>query len=239
MSAMRNDAVHSWDTLGAWWLTELADDPAYADEITPMVLGLAEPIAGRVLDVGCGEGRLMRLLSDRGARPVGVDVASSLLRTARSAGSVVKTRLPSLGCFADDSFDGAVISLVLEHIPDHVTLLGELARVVRPGGFLVLVVNHPIYTAPESGPISDSDGEVLWRPGRYFDTGYTDEPAGEGTIRFHHRPLGELLTAAAEAGWSLDRMIEKGVTESQVERYPLLAEQRHIPRLLGVRWTRT
>ena len=239
MTAMRDDTTPTWDNLGAWWLTELGDDPAYESEITPMALELTGPVAGTVLDVGCGEGRLMRQLSGRGATPIGVDVVSSLLRTARSAGPVVLERLPSLGCFVDDSFDGAVMSLVLEHIPDHVALLDELARVVTNGGFLALVVNHPIYTAPDSGPIADPDGEVLWRSGRYFETGFTDEPAGSGTIRFHHRPLGELLTAAARAGWSLDRMVETGVTDSQVERYPLLAEQRHIPRLLGVRWTRT
>jgi hypothetical protein len=100
----------------------------------------------------------------------------------------------------------------------------------------VLVVNHPIFTAPESAPIHDTDGETLWRPGEYFGTGWTDEPAGDGVIRFHHRTMGELLTSAADAGWSLEHMIEVGVTDEQVERTPWLADQRNIPRLLGCRW---
>lgn len=227
-----------WDAKGEWWLTELSGDVAYEAEITPLMLELARA-RGRVLDVGCGEGRLMAALRSESCEPFGIDIAGDLLEVAVRQGPVVRARLPHMTCFQDACFDGAVISLVLEHIPDHVTLLAELARVVKRGGFLALVVNHPIYTAPESGPIVDSDGEVLWRPGRYFDIGYTDEPAGAGAIRFHHRPLGELLSAAARAGWRLDEMVESGVTESQIERSPLLAEQRHIPRLLGVRWTKT
>ena len=102
---------------------------------------------------------------------------------------------------------------------------------------LALVVNHPIYTAPGSAPIDEGD-EVLWRPGRYFSSGSTDEPIAGGTITFHHRSMGELLTAASNAGWDLHRLEEFGVSGSQIEQYPAMAKQRHIPRLLGARWTR-
>lgn len=180
----------------------------------------------------------MSRLADLGCRPYGVDVAAKLLERARAGGPVVRTSLPSLSCFSDDVFDGAVISLVLEHIEDHVQLFGELARVVAPGGFLAAVLNHPVYTAPESAPIEEPDGEVLWRTGRYLDIGYTDEPAGTGSVRFHHRPMGALLTSASEAGWDLHRLTETGVTESQVRRHPPLGSQRHVPRLLGARWVR-
>lgn len=239
MRAIRvTETAADWERLGAWWLTELGSDPAYEDEVTPMILALARP-EGRVLDVGCGQGRVMETLRLAGCEPIGIDIAFELLTKAVSEGAVVRGMLPSLDCFRDSVFDGAVISLVLEHVADHRTMLKELARVVRPGGALALVVNHPIYTAPGSAPIEEPDGEVVWRTGQYFSIGHTDEPAGNaGTVRFHHRPLGTLLTDAAVAGWSLDHMVESGVTRSQVERHPPLAKQRHIPRLLGVRWVR-
>lgn len=235
--SMNDRAIPSWDELGEWWLTELTGDPAYDDEVTPLLLDLARPV-GRVLDVGCGEGRLMEAMARFGADPVGLDISSTLLRRAVKYGPVVKGSLPSLAWFADDSFDGAVVSLVLEHIADHAAIFAELARVTRSGGSLALVMNHPTYTAPESAPIEEPDGEVLWRPGEYFGSGYTDEPAGNDRVRFHHRTISALLSTASDAGWDLRELVETGVTNSQIERHPPLSRQRHIPRLLAAKWQR-
>jgi SAM-dependent methyltransferase len=151
---------------------------------------------------------------------------------------VVADRLPGLASLGDGSFDGAYLSLVLEHLPDERAVFSGLARVVRPGGVLVVVMNHPAWTAPESSPVLDEDGEPLWRPGRYFGRGWTDLPSGPGIQRFHHRTIADLLTAAASSGWELRRVVEQGVDPIQVERYPVLTGQEHIPRLLGVRWMR-
>ncbi len=46
-----------------------------------------------------------------------------------------------------------------------------------------------------------------------------------------------LLNEAAMAGWSLERMVERGAGDGQAMRDPLLALQREVPRLLGVRWS--
>lgn len=225
----------SWQDLDSWWTDELAVDPGYEEDVTPLALQLLDPQPGRLyLDVGCGDGRMMRHL----ARSLGVDDNVVLLRQAVSAGPVVRGRLPSLSYLASECVDGALVVLVLEHISDHVTFFSELARVTRPGGVLALVANHPYYTAPDSAPIEESDGETTWRPGRYFSHGYTDEPAGERTVRFYHRPMGDLLTTAAIAGWDLRKLIEQGPSDGQIRRHPPLAAQRHFPRLLGARWVR-
>jgi hypothetical protein len=79
-----------------------------------------------------------------------------------------------------------------------------------------------------STPITDTDGEVFWRPGEYFSLGYTDQPAGGSTVRFHHRSMSDLLNAAARAGWALDEMIEQPHHD--------LEDQKGIPRLLACRW---
>ena len=228
----------NWSGLSGWWLNEVDEDPAYEADVTPLVRDLLQASAAeKILDVGCGEGRLMADLAVEGGEPYGVDLSSELLETARLYGPVVRGVLPSLAYIRDGAFDAALVSLVLEHLEDEATFLAELGRVVRPGGRLALVINHPIFTAPESAPIQEPD-EVLWRPGRYFERGYTDEKAGEGVIRFHHRTIAELLNAASQGGWDLQRMVEMGATAAQVERHPALGQQRHIPRLLGVAWQR-
>jgi SAM-dependent methyltransferase len=228
---------NSWIDLTDWWLAELEGDPAYEELVTPLVRELT-PLTDRpVVDLGCGEGRLMGILREMGNEAVGVDVDRGLLHRAQSQGPVIRAALPQLSAVSSQVFGGALVCLVMEHIADHRTLFREAARVVIDGGFLVVVINHPIFTAPESAPVVDSDGEMLWRPGEYFGSGWTDEPAGGGVVRFHHRTMSELLNAAAGCGWSLDRMVEVGVTEEQIRRTPWLEDQRNIPRLMGARWT--
>lgn len=227
-----------WNELAAWWVGELEDDPAYTEEIEPLAIRLLEPLAGRsYLDVGCGEGRLMRAIADRGGRPAGLDLLQPLLVDAKSFGPVMRIELPEMSCVRSGVFDGVVVSLVLEHLEDAARAFFEIARVLRPGGILALVINHPIFTAPGSAPVQDPD-EILWRPGFYFEPGFSDEPVGSGLVRFHHRSVGELLTAASAAGFDLERLEEFGVSDSQVRRTPVLAGQRHIPRLMGARWLR-
>jgi SAM-dependent methyltransferase len=224
-----------WEHLTDWWVREVTD-PAYAEEVIPLAVDLVGPLPNlRLLDIGCGEGQVMRAMAGRGADVVGLDATEDL---ARLAGRAFVAALPSLEAVRSASVDGAYVVLVLEHLDDVTPFFSEARRVVRDGGGLTVVVNHPFYSAPGAVAVTDPvDMEILWRPGTYLDDGYSDEPAGGDTIRFHHRPLGRLLTLAAEAGWSLDRLVEAGVGPGQVRRDPTYASQVHIPRLLGARWT--
>jgi SAM-dependent methyltransferase len=226
-----------WQDLAGWWTEELASDAAYQEEVLPLLLGLLDPQTGRTyLDAGCGDGRVMRAVGAAGARAIGCDVNVELLQLARSEGPVIGCRLPELEWIRSGSLDGAYASLVLEHLVDLETFFGGLAAAVRPQGPLALVVNHPLFTAPGSGPVVDpTDGEVFWRWGAYLDDGFTEEPAGEGLVTFHHRPLAALLNAAAGAGWALEHTVERAAPTTHD---PLLAPQWHIPRLLGLRWAK-
>ena len=225
------------DGLAAWWATERGDDPAYHREVLPLLMHLLAPEPGqRLLDLGCGEGSVMAEVRGRGASVVGCDLSARLLE--RGSGPRVRARLPELAWVAPGSLDGVYAVLVLEHLHDVHALFSGAAAAVRPGGRMVVVVNHPVVTSPGSGPFIDpDDGEVLWRWGAYLEDGWSEEPAGERTVRFHHRPLGTLLTAAA-VGWSLEALVERGVGAERAAADPLLAVQAGIPRLAGMRWVR-
>jgi SAM-dependent methyltransferase len=219
----------SWSELSDWWVTEIKNDPAYEAAVNPMLLDVLRPAAGLTyLDLGCGEGRVMRALKESGAAAHGVDLTPALARRAADSGPVVIGRLPDLGFLRNDSYDGAFCVLALEHIEDEGRLFAEAARAVRPGGVLALVINHPFRTAPGATPISDTDGETLWRPGDYFSSGTTLEPAGERHVLFHHRNTATILESAAAVGWSLERFVEAPHHE--------LVDQVGIPRLLACRW---
>jgi len=215
----------SWKGLGTWWVDELADDPSYDDVITPMLLDMLQPEPGLLyLDLGAGEGRVMRAVEAAGAGVVGLDLNEDL---AGRAGASVVADLPQIP-FREDSVDGVYALLVLEHVEDHGGVFASAAKVTREGGVFALVINHPYWSSPGSTPIQDEDGEDLWRPGAYFQPGYTDIPIRDQTVRFHHRSMGDLLNAAARAGWSLERLEE----HAHHDRTASI----DVPRLLACRW---
>lgn len=217
----------SWADLSDWWRQEVANDPAYETVVTPLLLEILHPEpSSRYLDLGCGEGRVMRALARIGSLAEGIDVSWTLLSGMDQPTVVGKAdQLP----IREGTYDGVYMVLVLEHVRNHARVFAEAARVTKPGGVMALVCNHPIWTAPRSTPISDPDGEVLWRPGDYFSDGSSEVPAGDQTVTFHHRSMASLLSAAAEAGWSLERMIEQPHHEFE--------NQAGIPRLLACRWS--
>jgi len=113
---------------------------------------LSRHLQGHVLDVGCGIGDMLAFRPDT----VGVDINPHTVAYVRSRGLeahvMVEGRLP----FGDASFDGVVLDNVLEHIADPQPLLGEVRRVLRPGGaFLVGVPGRKGYA-------SDPDHKVFY-----------------------------------------------------------------------------
>jgi SAM-dependent methyltransferase len=107
----------------------------------------------RILDAGCGNGRYTRFLlrqADADALLTSFDLSQNMLQRARKRlhGDRVThvaadlTRLP----YADAVFDAAVSGWVLEHLPDPRPGLRELARVLKPGGKLLLMSTEDTFT---------------------------------------------------------------------------------------------
>ena len=110
-----------------------------------VILELVGPPAGlRILDVGCGDAALVVALAQRGALVTGVDVDPSVLSAgrARAAASGVAPALMQGDIralpFADDSFDVVLAVTVLCFVDDAARAVREMARVLRPGGRLVI-----------------------------------------------------------------------------------------------------
>jgi SAM-dependent methyltransferase len=225
-----------WSEAAEWWLAEVATDPVFASDVTPLLDSVMPHRDGPWLEVGCGEGRVMRHL---GSSVVGCDLSADLLLRAKASGPVVQCRLPDLDWLRSASLGGACGVLVFEHLADLPDLFGGLHRVVRPGGWLVVVANHPAFTADGSGPIVDvDDGDVLWRWGPYLDEAATPTDVGGRVVTFHHRPIGVWLTAAARVGWRLDAMEERALGRDAISSFPGYAGQDQLPRLVGWRWRR-
>jgi len=134
-------------TIRAFFNEAAADEEHYPSTIDPRILHVKVVLehlgnlnGKRVADVGCGKGRFARIVKDRnlGGSVVALDLAEAMLRAIppdieRLAASM--TALP----LATEAFDGAYATESLEHAVDIPAAVAELARIVKPGGRIVII----------------------------------------------------------------------------------------------------
>ena len=110
---------------------------------TRAVLAALGPLpGGRIADIGCGTGRLLGVLTSRGANAVGIDTDPAMLTLAATRGPVTRADAHQIP-LADASMDATVTVATLEFTADPAQVLAEMARVTRPGGRLVAAVLNP------------------------------------------------------------------------------------------------
>jgi SAM-dependent methyltransferase len=137
------------------WPAKYAADGRLAGRLTQFaaVVGDLAVAGGKLLDLGCGSGELARHLAAAGFVVTGCDISPLMLDRAAAADSQRAVRWIRLEPgwrtlpFATASLDGVVAASVLEYVPLPATVLGECARVLRPGGFLLCTVPnvaHPV-----------------------------------------------------------------------------------------------
>jgi ubiquinone/menaquinone biosynthesis C-methylase UbiE len=129
-------------------------------------LGLAQH-PGRALDFGCGVGRVTVPLGGRFDSVTGLDVAQSMVDTARQLHADRPNcrfevhRAEDLSRYGDETFDLVVSVLVLQHLPTTQAILaylGEFVRVLRPGGALVVQLPSKVPPPPTLPPWQTRDG---------------------------------------------------------------------------------
>jgi SAM-dependent methyltransferase len=167
-----------------------------------------------VLDVGAGQGTMSARLERLGYEVTSTDVSEAAVAVLRAqlAGPVVEASVTNLP-FDDESFDGAVLGEVLEHVEDDRGALAEVARVLRPGGVLAASVpaNPALY-----GPSDEWAGHVR----RYTRSALIDAYTSAG------------LTVHQCLGWGFpfSRLYHRHVYERYLDRHgPARPGGRHRP----------
>jgi len=94
---------------------------------------------GKLLDLGCGDGRFLALMRAAGWDVTGIDTDLAAVKNARELGIPVVAGNIADAAFPEASFDAVTLSHVIEHVHDPVGLLSACRRVVKPGGQVVIV----------------------------------------------------------------------------------------------------
>ena len=204
-----------WDTSASAWLAHLghAGDRGRTNVLdAPMLAAVRKTTAKTAIDVGCGEGRFCRMMEAEGIQTTGVDPTQALLDVAQQkqpAGTYVNARAESLP-FKESTFDLCVSYVTLIDIPDHLAAISEMARVTRPGGY-ILVANLQSNATARHREARETDGGWIYDAGtpRFYAV---DDVLDERSfwsqwcgihIKQYHRPLSSYMQAFLDVGLEL------------------------------------
>jgi SAM-dependent methyltransferase len=190
------------------------------------------PAPGRLtLDLGCGEGRVGRLLQPAGHRLVGIDSSPTLAALARDAGGYDRVLDADAGAIPLDngSVDLVVAFMSPHDMDDPARAIAECARVLEPGGRLCIAIVHPL-NRPERGLAN------------YFEhQRVADSVESNGlTMTFEaiDRPLEYYTSALEQAGFVIEALREPRPDPTTVEAEPRLAPAARRPFFLHLRCRR-
>jgi SAM-dependent methyltransferase len=184
---------------------------------------LPADLEGRdAIELGCGTAYVSSWLARRGARPVGIDNSEAQLETARRYQQEFGVEFPLLHGNAeevplpDESFDLAISEYGASIWCDPYRWIPEAARLLRPGGELVFLVNAPMAILCGHDDETIPNGDRLLRP--YFGM-HRVEWEGEPSVEFH-LPHGKLIDLLRECGFAVEQLIEIQPPEGSTTRYP-------------------
>jgi SAM-dependent methyltransferase len=206
---------NGWEPSAQAWVESVGERGDWGREhvLDPVMLGrVGKGRFARALDVGCGEGRFCRMLKEAGVSAVGIDPTPALLEVARQrdpAGDYRRGRAERLD-FDAASFDLVASYITLVDIADYKTAIGEMARVLRPGGSLLVAnLNGLASAGAMKGWVRDAGQRPLYFPvDRYLEEfSFWAEWAGI-RVENWHRPLAAYMTAFLEAGLTLSFFAE-------------------------------
>ena len=177
-----------------------------------------------VLELGCGEGFVMRRLATQGHQATGFDLSLPILKAAESAdqfdsnyinGDVLQ--LP----FSDEAFEAAVSNFLIIELPNPAIAIAETARVLKPNGRFLFQIVHPFCFTDNAGQTSGQ------RMTDYFTSQFFAEKfvidgrvSPRKSIRYHH-PLSLYTNALAQNGFSIIALDEPRPVQSTPPNHPI------------------
>lgn len=233
------EGAAGWAESAEAWITTMGTEGDFGRRFVldgPMMHRVALGRFRRALDIGCGEGRFCRMLRAQGIETLGIDPTKRLIERAVECdpqGEYQVGRAETLD-LPDDAFDLVVSYLSLIDIADIDAAIREMARVLRPGGSLLIANLNGFNTAGQTLGWSDEpSGQRGFAMDHYLEE-RADWIAWRGIrIRNWHRPLSRYISLLLGTGLQLIHFCEPspiGGDPARVARY------RRAPWFLIMEW---
>ncbi len=224
-------AIRDWNRMSLEELSAFDPEGDFGRKhmLNPVIFRLLGELEGtRVLDAGCGQGYLSRLMAQRGARVTGVEPAAALYEYAlaqeRERERGVRYIQADLSAEADigRDYDAVIANMVFLAIPDWKAAMRNCVAALRAGGAFVFSVNHPCFEGGIRSWARTGCLEV-----REYLTEY--ERSGKHGPDFH-RPLAWYVNEVVRLGCHVTEMVEPGLDPSTAASDPdALSAYVHFP----------
>lgn len=186
-------------------------------------------------------GDFTRTCMDAGAASlIGVDSSAEMLRHAPALRHVryVHAAMETLER-PPASVDLVYSSMALHFMEGVSDVFSRTAAWIRPGGHLVVTIEHPLVAATSRGDwIDDGRGALAWSVDQSLEEGPRRDQRGDLVIVRWHRSVSSRITMAVAAGFQLERLVEPcGVQDGWQQALAVMAKNHGRPAILGMRLT--
>ena len=229
MSNSPQNAKNIWDKLSEWWIRSIENNESseYVEMIVPLIEGILSQ-KKNILDIGTGTGLVAqetRKIAEH-ATIIGGDISIRQLGYAKEITNGVQFVQHSIDQmpFKDEKFDAVICSMVLEHVESLLEAVSEIARVLEKDGILLIIMNHPVFQPPGSGPANlySHDRDAIWEIGEYLtESTEIEKITPDHDVLYAHRTLSTYFNALSSENFMIKKVIEKPI-ESELSGIPEL-----------------
>jgi ubiquinone/menaquinone biosynthesis C-methylase UbiE len=201
------------------------------------------------VDIACGQGVLCRLLNETGVQVTGVDSATELIKAARErSGDAIRYLVGdarNLSFLPENRFNAAACVLAIQNIHPIAPVFAGAARLLLPGGKLVIVMMHPAFRGPKETSWGwDEQNKIQYRrvdryllPRKSPIVTHPGSNPDQYTWSFH-RPIGEYVKSLRNAGLLIDAIEEWPSHKTSAQGPRAKAEnlaRKEIPMFMAIR----
>ncbi|MBX9742256.1 MAG: class I SAM-dependent methyltransferase [Chthoniobacterales bacterium] len=194
-----------------------------------------------VLDIGCGFGNFCYFLSTQKIKEViGLDPSQKMIAEAKRLHS---NNLITYQCcpietasFSSNQFDLVVSSVALHYVEDYAAIVKKVAHWLKPNGYLIFSVEHPICTAnPLCRSLKDKENTEVFPLYNYRDEGRFHQTWFIDNVQKYHRTLSTTINTLLQHQFSLCSILEPMPTDELIEERPAFAVHKIRPPLLIIK----
>ncbi|MFB4211486.1 class I SAM-dependent methyltransferase [Shouchella sp. JSM 1781072] len=229
------EAIKRWNHFADTYAAQHTEQGDLHKEVflNPTLLSLMGTVKNKhVLDAGCGEGYLSRILANSEAHVTAVDYSSRMIEIAKGRTpqhlsiEYKHGNCEDLDFLGDERFDLIISNMVIQDLPNFEKAFQEMYRLLVDGGCFIFSILHPCFITPESGWEKTTDGEKLhWNVDHYFYEGAYEQRLGETErMLLFHRTLTTYLNTLIKTGFVLDCIEEPKPSKEMLKKYPSFEE---------------